>query len=102
MATTTRRIITREEALRRQKRLLRFGGVILAAQVINTAFLWVYHDRFPIWAAVAALGVWIFYVMLLRQYRRVQALPPTPAATPGRRKRKRLRDPHRGPQKGQI
>lgn len=98
MATiTTRRVITREEALRRQKRLLRFGGVILAAQVINTAVLWVYHDRFPIWSAVAVVGVWIFYVMLLRQYRRVQALPPTPVETPGR-KRKRLRDPHRKPQ----
>lgn len=95
--TDTRRPITREEALRRQKRLLTFGGVILAAQVVNTAFLWVYYGRFPVWAAVAAVGVWIFWVMLLRQYRRVQALPPAPAATPGRRKRKRLRDPHRNP-----
>jgi hypothetical protein len=95
--TTTRPVITREEALRRQKRLLRFGGVILAAQVINTAFLWVYYGRFPVWAAVATLGVWIFYVMLHRQYRRVLALPPTPVETPGK-KRKRLRDPHRKPQ----
>lgn len=92
-----RRVVTREEALRRQKRLLTFGGVILAAQVIQTAVLWVYHDRFPVWAALAAVGVWIFYVMLLRQYRRVRALPATPAEAPGKRKRKRLRDPHRNP-----
>ena len=96
MATTTRRVITREEALRRQKRLLTFGAVVLAAQVINTAVVWVYTDRFPVWSALAALGVWIFYAMLHRQYRRVQALPPTPAEAPGR-KRKRLRDPHRKP-----
>ncbi|HEX8274180.1 MAG TPA: hypothetical protein VF615_16190 [Longimicrobiaceae bacterium] len=92
-----RRIITREEALRRQKRLLTFGGVILATQVVYTAMIWVYFGRFPIWGAVAALGLWIFWVMLLRQYRRVQALPPTPAGTQGKRKRKRLRDPHRNP-----
>jgi uncharacterized membrane protein len=92
-----RRALTREEALRRQKRLLTFGAVILAAQVINTAFLWVYYGRFPIWAALAVLGVWIFYAMLLRQYRRVQALPATLPERPGR-KRKRLRDPHRKPQ----
>ncbi|HEV2734383.1 MAG TPA: hypothetical protein VGV85_06060 [Longimicrobiaceae bacterium] len=98
MATTsTRPVITREEALRRQKRLLTWGGVILAAQVINTAVLWVYYDSFPVWSAVAALGVWIFYVMLHRQYRRVRALPPTPSESPGK-KRKRLRDPHRKPQ----
>lgn len=89
--------MTREEALRRQKRLLTFGAVILAAQVINTAFLWVYYGRFPIWAALAVLGVWIFHAMLLRQYRRVRALPATPAETQGKRKRKRLRDPHRNP-----
>jgi hypothetical protein len=97
MATPTRRILTREDALRRQKRLLTFGGVILAAQVIQTAVFWVYNGRFPVWSAVAALGVWVFYVMLLRQYRRVQALPPTPVQSPGK-KRKRLRDPHRKPQ----
>lgn len=97
MATPTRPVITREEALRRQKRLLNFGGVILAAQVINTAVLWVYYDRFPIWSAVAVAGVWIFWVMLHRQYRRVQALPPTPGEKPGRG-RKKLRDPHRKPQ----
>ncbi len=98
MAIPTRRTRTREEALRRQKRLLAFGGVILAAQVINTAMLWVYNGRFPILAGVAAVGVWIFWVMLLRQYRRVRALPATPVEKPGR-KRKKLRDPHRRPQR---
>jgi len=88
--------MTREEALRRQKRLLTFGGVILAAQVINTAMLWTYRGRFPVLAGVAAAGVWIFWVLLLRQYRRVRALPPTPVEKPGRR-RKKLRDPHRRP-----
>jgi hypothetical protein len=88
--------MTREEALRRQKRLLTFGGVILAAQVINTAMLWTYRGRFPILAGVAAVGVWIFWVLLLRQHRRVRALPPTPVEKPGR-KRKKLRDPHRRP-----
>src|SRR5215211_2022781 len=97
MATPTRRTFSREEALRRQKRLLTFGGVILAAQVINTAVLWVYYGRFPIWSAVAVAGVWIFWVMLHRQYRRVQALPPTPVERTGK-KRKKLRDPHRKPQ----
>ena len=90
--------MTREEALRRQKRLLTLGGVILAAQVIQTGVLWAYRGRFPVWAGVAVLGVWIFYVLLLRQYRRVRALPPTPVETPGK-KRKRLRDPHRKPQR---
>lgn len=89
-----KRVITREEALRRQKRLLVFGGVILAAQLVNTAVLWVSTGRFPVWSALAFLGVWVFYAMLLRQYRRVKALAPTPAEKPAR-KRKRLRDPHR-------
>ena len=95
--TPGRRVLTREEALRRQKRLLVFGAVILAAQFINTLYLWFHYGRFPIAAGVAFVGVWVFYVMLLRQYRRVRALPPTPAERPGR-KRKRLRDPHRRPQ----
>ncbi|MET0397276.1 MAG: hypothetical protein ABW277_10665 [Longimicrobiaceae bacterium] len=96
MAIPTRHAGTREQALRRQRRLLTFGGVILAAQVINTAMIWVSRGRFPVLAAVAMVGVWIFWVLLLRQYRRVRALPPTPVAKPGR-KRKKLRDPHRGP-----
>jgi O-antigen/teichoic acid export membrane protein len=86
--------LTVEQALRRQRRLLVFGGVILVAQLLNTAVLWVSLGRFPVWAGVALVGVWIFYVMLLRQHRRLRALTPPEAAKP-RKKRKRLRDPHR-------
>lgn len=89
-----RKPVTIEEALRRQKRMLAFGGVILAAQLINTIFLWVSTDQFPVWSGMAFVGLWIFTVMLLRQHRRLKALSPTPAAKPGK-KRRRLRDPHR-------
>lgn len=87
--------LTIEEALRRQKRLLVYGGVILAVQVIYTAVLWVYTGRFPVWGALATVGIWIFYAMLLRQHRRLRAMPQAPSAGRPAKKRKRLRDPHR-------
>lgn len=91
-----KRPLTIEEALRRQKRLLVYGGVILGVQVIYTAVLWVSTGRFPVWAALAVLGVYIFHSMLLRQHRRLRAMAQrTPE--PPKKKRKRLRDPHRKP-----
>jgi|GEM_PF-2301477 len=90
----SRKPVTVEEALRRQKRMLTFGGVILAAQFVNTVVLWMSTGRFPTWSGMAFLGLWIFYAMLLRQHRRLKALPPVPSAKPGK-KRRRLRDPHR-------
>ena len=82
------------EALGRQKRLLVFGGIILAAQLVNTVVLWRLEGRLPLWSLLAFLGVGIFYAVLLRQYLRLRSLPPAPPEPPGKR-RKRLRDPHR-------
>ncbi|HEX2189539.1 MAG TPA: hypothetical protein VHG51_11605 [Longimicrobiaceae bacterium] len=89
--------LTIEEALRRQKRLLVYGGVILGVQVVYTAVLWVSTGRFPIWAALAVLGVYIFHAMLLRQHRRLRAMAQQQSPDPPKKKRRRLRDPHRKP-----
>lgn len=85
----------RSSIARRQRRLLFWLGALLLLQVLNTVFLWRAYGRFPVWAGIALLGMILFTGVALRQYRRAQSLPP--AAPPGepRKKKRRLRDPHR-------
>jgi len=82
------------DVVRRQRRLLFWLGVLLLFQVLNTVFLWRATGRFHVWAGIALLGMILFTYFAFRQYRRAQLPPPAPPGEPRKRKR-RLRDPHR-------
>jgi hypothetical protein len=77
-----------------QRRILLFTGVVLAAQLVNTLFLWRSWGAFPLWSGLATLGLTLFLVSALGRYRRTRALLRARSAEP-KRKRRRLRDPHR-------
>lgn len=83
------------DLLARQRRVLLFVGLFLLLQTANTVFLWRSYGRFPVWSGIATLGLLVFALMTLRQYRRLQALPPGTPGEPPKRKRRRLRDPKR-------
>lgn len=83
------------EALRQQKRLAVLTVLLLVLQLFNTVLLWATTGRLYPWAAVATVGLAVFAYFSVARYRRLKALPSEPAAGAKRRKKRRLRDPHR-------
>lgn len=74
--------------------MLLFTGLVLAAQLINTVFLWISSGSFPVWSGIATVGLTVFLLSAIRRYRRTSAPPGAPISE-SKTKRRRLRDPHR-------
>ncbi len=85
---------TARDPLAPQRRILLFTGVVLAAQLVNTLFLWRAWGSFPVWSAIATLGLALFLASVLGRYRRARALLRAGSPEP-KKKRRRMRDPHR-------
>lgn len=86
---------TPADPLARVRRLLFWLGLIVALQLANTLFLWQHYGSFPFWSGLATVGLAIFTASAVARYRRTRAALQARSGPPEKKKRRRLRDPHR-------